>query len=75
MDAGIADESNLEFLRAEGLKYVCVSRKKMADHPITNATEKVIQMTDRDQNKVELAIFKPDNQTDNWMYVQSEAKN
>lgn len=74
MDAGIADESNLEFLRAEGLKYVCVSRKKIADHPITNATEKVIQMTDRDQNKVELAIFKPDNQTDTWMYVQSEAK-
>jgi hypothetical protein len=74
MDAGIADEENLEFLRAENMKYVCVSRKQMADHPVTKDTEKVIQMTDRDQNKVELAIFKPENQPDTWMYVQSEAK-
>lgn len=74
MDAGIADEENLEFLRAEKMKYVCVSRKQMTNHPITKDTEKVIQMTDREMNKVELAIFKPDNQPDTWMYVQSEAK-
>ena len=74
MDAGIADEENLAFLRAENQKYVCVARKKLADHPITVDSQKVVQITDREQNKVELAIFKPADQPDTWMYVQSEAK-
>ena len=72
MDAGIASEDNLLMLQEKGFKYVCVSRKRLSDYALSE--EKVIALTDRDSNKVELSIFKPPGYNDTWMYVQSEAK-
>lgn len=71
MDAGIATEENLELVRGKGYDYVCVSRKRLKDYP---AATKVSQFTDRDKNKVELAVFHPKESPDTWMYVQSDAK-
>ncbi|MCK5102279.1 MAG: IS1634 family transposase [Cyclobacteriaceae bacterium] len=74
MDAGIATEENLALVQEKGYKYVCVSRKRLKDYPIGPSEAKTTQLTDREKNKVELAIFNPDGYADTWMYVQSEAK-
>ena len=71
LDAGIADENNLEMLRKKGHNYVCVSRKRMKDYP-TGKT--ITQLTDRGHNKVQLRVFKPEAMPDTWMYVESDAK-
>ncbi len=74
IDAGIADDKNLEELDKKGYKYVCVSRKRIKDYPIDTSKPKTIRLTDREKNKVELSIFKPGGYNDTWMYVESEAK-
>jgi len=74
MDAGIATEDNLSLVQEKGYKYICVSRKRLKDYPIKQGTPKITQLTDREKNKVELAIFRPEGYSDTWMYVQSEAK-
>ena len=74
IDAGIATEDNLALVREKGYKYVCVSRKRLKDYPIEPSDTKTTQLTDREKNKVELAIFRPEGFPDTWMYVQSEAK-
>lgn len=71
MDAGIATEDNLELIREKGYDYVCVSRKRLRDYQVAT---KVSEFTDRDRNKVELAVFHPEGSPDTWMYVQSDAK-
>ena len=74
IDAGIADDKNLEELDKKGYKYVCVSRKRIKDYPVDTSKPKTIKLTNREKNKVELSIFKPDGYNDTWMYVESEAK-
>ena len=74
MDAGIATEDNLLFLQDNDYKYVCVSRKRLKDYAPGSEEEKVVVLTDRDSNKVELSIFRPKGHNDTWMQVQSEAK-
>ncbi len=73
MDAGIATDANLALLREKKYDYVCVSRKRLKDYPISEQGA-VIQLTDRDKYKVELSVFHPEGQPDTWMYVQSELK-
>lgn len=74
IDAGIATEENLELIKSKGYDYVCVSRKRLKDYPVSTDTKKIIQLTDREKNKVELSVFQHDKFDDTWMYVQSEAK-
>jgi len=74
MDAGIATEENLTLIRNKGYKYVCVSRKRIKNYPIDSFKSKIIQLTNRNKEKVELAIFQPEGFTDTWMYVQSDTK-
>ncbi len=76
IDAGIATDPNLEELDKNGHKYVCVSRNRIKDYPIDTSKPKIIKLTDRGKNEVELSIFKPsaDGYNDTWMYVESEAK-
>ncbi len=75
MDAGIATEDNLELIRGKGYDYVCVSRKRIKDYPL-NEEGKVVRLTDRGKQQVELSVFhRPaGGQPDTWMYVQSETK-
>lgn len=72
IDAGIADEQNLALIKSKGYHYVCVSRNRIKDYPET--INPVIQKTDRNNQKVELSVFKPEGYTDTWMYVQSDMK-
>ena len=74
LDAGIATDENLALIRRQGYDYVCVSRKRLADYPLAEKSRRTVRLTDRETNKVELAVFHPPDQPDTWMYVQSEAK-
>jgi len=74
IDAGIATEENLDYIKSQKLQYVCVSRKRLKQYPVDALKSKTIELTNRGKNKVELAIFKPEGFEDTWMYVQSDAK-
>ena len=74
MDAGIATEDNLEFIKQQNYKYVVVSRKRIKDYSVDNSKEKIIQLTSKKKEKVELKIITPKGYSDTWMYVQSDAK-
>lgn len=73
MDAGFASEENLDFLVAEGLKYVCVSRKRLKDYPLDKLSE-AQKVTDQRNNPIELLVFTPQGFSDTWMYIKSEQK-
>lgn len=73
MDAGFASEENLDFLVEEGLKYVCVSRKRLKDYP-SDKLESIQQVTDQRKNPIELLVFNPKGFKDTWMYIKSEQK-
>jgi hypothetical protein len=72
MDAGIATDENLALIKEKGYDYVCVSRKRLSDYPVS--TDPVIELTDRGHQKVALSIFHQEGSTDTLMYVQSDAK-
>ena len=71
IDAGIATEDNLEMLRKAGLKYVCVSRKKLPDYQAHIEAE-TISITDKRKQPIELKVIEQGRE--NWLYVKSEAK-
>ena len=76
IDAGIASEENLELIASKGYKYVCVARSQVAEYEAAIESKVMkIQLTDRNNNKVELKILKDNpGYSDTWMYVKSEAK-
>ncbi len=78
MDAGIATEDNLELVKEKGYHYVVVSRKRLGDYPVDSSKPKIIELTNRKKDKVQLEIFTPDGFSDTWMYPaaagQSDAK-
>jgi hypothetical protein len=73
IDAGIATEDNLQMIKEKGYDYVCVSRKRIKDYPL-DEDKKVVKLTARGKQRVELSIFQPEGHTDTWMYVQSQTK-
>lgn len=74
MDAGMATDDNLTEVRRRGYHYVCVSRHRLGDYRLDEATPTTVRLTDRGDNQVQLAVFQPPNQPDIWMQVQSSAK-
>jgi len=60
IDAGIAKDENLALMDKEGYRYVCVSHKRLKDYVLDQSTPQVIQLTDRDRQKVALQIFHPE---------------
>lgn len=74
IDAGIADDKNLELIEQKGYKYVCVSRKRLRDYKLDETTSKPVTLTTKSKEKVELQIFHPEQYQDTWMYVESEGK-
>jgi len=73
IDAGIADDDNLELITKKGYDYVCVSRKRLKHYPL-DENNTITKSTNRDKDQVQLSIFRPKDQNDTWMYVQSEMK-
>jgi hypothetical protein len=70
IDAGIADDKNLELIDQKGYKYVCVSRKRLRDYTLGDTTSKPVTLTTKSKEKVELQIFHPQAYQDTWMYVE-----
>ena len=61
MDAGIATQDNLDYLRRKGYHYLCVSRSKPLDHPQLDET--AMKEVHKDKNNlVQAQIFKTDNE-------------
>ena len=74
IDAGIATEENIELIKGRGMKYVCVSRKKINNHPVDTETKKAVKLTNRGNDHVELVLFDNQETQDTWMYVKSKRK-
>lgn len=74
IDAGVANDKNLEMLDKKGYKYVCVSRSRIKDYKLPETRAKQVMLTNREKEKVELRIFYPEGYKDTWMHVESEGK-
>lgn len=74
LDAGIADEGNLTYLKGKEYNYVAVSRKKLKDYDEVDEQSKIVELTDRGKKEVKLKIIHPKTETDTFMYVESEDK-
>ena len=74
MDAGIATEENLEYLRAHGFDYICVSRNNLQDYSLAETGIKTI--FDNREHPIELSIVSRDNKDDGdlYLYVKSHQK-
>ena len=73
MDAGIADQANLDLVASKGYQYVCVSRHQLKEYEISKE-KLVLQPTNGEKEQVKLGVFQPEGYADTWMYVQSDAK-
>lgn len=73
MDAGIVSESNLEQLRKNGEKYVCVSRTRLKDYE-DHLTQEMTPIYDKQGNKIHVKLIDPDTKPDKWLLVKSEMK-
>ncbi len=73
MDAGIATESNIEYLKDEKYDYVCVSRSNLKQYK-ADTDSGPVQIYDKKKQPVELFNVRVENDTDNYLWVKSEAK-
>jgi len=73
MDAGIATESNILFLKQEKYDYLCVSRSNLKDYKADTGSCPV-QIYDKKDQPIELLNVRVENDTDNYLWVKSHAK-
>jgi transposase len=73
MDAGIATEANIQFLKEEGYDYLCVSRSNIKDYQADTSCNPV-QIYDKKKQPIELLKVWVENDTDNYLWVKSQAK-
>ena len=74
MDAGIATEDNLAFLKQEGYHYLCVTRSKLKDYKPAQGSEQSTTITDNRDNKIHLQKVVKEGCADQFMFVCSEMK-
>ena len=74
MDAGIATEENLTYLRKENFDYICVSRGGLQDYSLAEAGSKTV--FDNRDHPIELCMATPDGKDDGdlYLYVKSAMK-
>jgi hypothetical protein len=74
MDAGIATEENLEFLRDKGFDYICVSRSSLQDYSLAESGCKTV--FDNRKHPIEISIATPEGKKagDLYLYVKSDMK-
>jgi len=73
MDAGIATEDNIKFLKEEQYDYLCVSRSTLKDFK-ADTDSLPVQIYDKKDQPIELLNVRVENNTDNYLWVKSEAK-
>jgi len=71
MDAGIATEENIQWLRTAGYHYIVVSRKKNLAMP---ENEQVVTVKEEKNNKVTAALVKNEETKELELYCHSQAK-
>jgi transposase len=74
MDAGIATEENLQYLRDNGFDYICVSRSGLQDYILAETGAKTI--CDNRRHPIELNVVTSSNKDDGdlYLYVKSDMK-
>jgi len=73
MDAGIATEANILFLKQEKYDYLCVSRSNLKAYKADTGSHPV-QIYDKKNQPIELLNVRVENDTDNYLWIKSEAK-
>ncbi len=73
IDAGIATEQNLQFIKQKGYHYVCVNRTKLKDYEVRQDRFSVLLETKTKQH-VRLKAITTDKSTDYYIEVKSALK-
>jgi hypothetical protein len=73
MDAGIATEANIQFLKNEKYDYLCVSRSNLKEYKADTGSTPV-QIHDKKNQPIELLNVRVENDTDIYLWVKSNAK-
>lgn len=71
MDAGIATEANLDWLKASGYRYIVVSRKK---NPMMPEEMETIIVKENKNNRVQVSLIKNEKTDELELYCHSQAK-
>ncbi len=74
MDAGIVSDENLEMLKTKDYDYLCVSRTKLKDYQNSVCDGQLVEIQDRNNNKIELKNLRKEGCKDTYLYVRSEQK-
>ena len=72
MDACIATEANIQYLKQENYDYPCVSRSNLKQYKAD--ANRLPQIYDKKKQPIELLNVRVENDTDNYLWVKSEAK-
>ena len=74
MDAGIATEENLKFLKDKGFDYICVSRSNLQDYSLAEGGSKTV--LDNRRHPIELCKVASSAKDDDdlYLYVKSQMK-
>ena len=74
MDAGIATEENLEYLRGQGFDYICVSRSGLQNYSLSESGSKTV--FDNRQHPIEISLARAEDKSegDLYLYVKSDMK-
>ncbi len=73
MDAGIATEENIQYLKSRKYDYMCVSRSNIKAYQ-ADTTSVPVTIFDKRKQPIELLKVRVDNDSDNYLWVKSEAK-
>lgn len=73
MDAGIATEENIQYLKDEKYNYLCVSRSNLKAYK-ADTDSRPVQIYDKKNQAIELLNVRVENDTDNYLWVKSQAK-
>jgi len=71
MDAGISSEENLTWMRQKGYKYIVSARQ---DSPSYELEGSLVSVGDVEKTGVKAALIKTNDDTEKWLYCESEAK-
>ncbi len=72
MDAGIATEANILFLKLEKYDYLCVSRSNLKDYK-ADTDSCPVQIHDKKNQPTGLLYVRDESVTDNYLWVKSQA--
>lgn len=73
MDAGIATEDNIRFLKSRAYPYLCVSRSKIKNYKADTKSSPVV-IVDKKNQPIELKRVRVEADGDNYLWVKSHAK-